>query len=72
MTTRVALRAHQLRTIGPGQRWLVEREWLEDGRVMQRINEGRPILENDWQETAQWSELDAERARMRNEGWEID
>ena len=72
MTERAVLRAHQLRSIGPGQRWLVEREWLADGRVMQRINEGRPIMENDWRETARWTDLDAERARLRAEGWELD
>jgi hypothetical protein len=69
---RPLLRAHQLRSVGPGQRWLVEREWLADHRVMQRVNEGRPLLENDWRETARWSDLDTERARLRDEGWEID
>ncbi len=72
MIGRAVLRAHQLRSIGPGQRWLVEREWLDDGRVMQRINEGRPVMENDWREAARWSDLDAERERLRNAGWEID
>jgi len=43
---RALLRAHRLRSIGPGQRWLVEREWLDDGRVMQRINEGKPVLDS--------------------------
>lgn len=72
MTERAVLRAHQLRSIGPGQRWLVEREWLADGRVMQRINEGKPILENDWREAARWTDLAAERERLRAEGWELD
>lgn len=72
MIARPLLRAHQLRSIGPGQRWLVEREWLSDHRVMQRINEGRPLLENEWNEAARWSDLDDERARLRDEGWEID
>jgi len=69
---RALLRAHQLRSIGAGQRWLVEREWLADGRVMQRINEGKPVLENEWRETGRWSDLDAERERLRAEGWETD
>jgi hypothetical protein len=69
---RPVLRAHQLRSVGPGQRWLVEREWLSDGRVMQRIDEGKPVLEKDWRETARWSDLDAERAKLRADGWEID
>ena len=72
MIARSLLRAHQLRSIGPGQKWLVEREWLADGRVMQRINEGKPMLENDWRETGRWSDLDAERELLRAEGWEID
>ena len=72
MTERAVLRAHQLRSIGPGQKWLVEREWLADGRVMQRINEGRPVMENDWGECGRWSDIAAERARLRTEGWEID
>ena len=84
MTSRPVLRAHQLRSVGPRgrgpgsasqasvQKWLVEREWLSDGRVMQRINEGKPILEDDWRETARWSDLEAERAQLRADGWEID
>ena len=72
MIARALLRAHQLRSVGPGQRWLVEREWLSDHRVMQRINEGRPVPEDEWRETARWSDLDAERARLRDDGWEID
>ena len=72
MIARALLRAHQLRSVGPGQRWLVEREWLSDGRVMERINEGKPLLENDWRETARWSDLDAERKQLRAGGWEID
>jgi len=42
LISRVVLRAHQLKSIGPGQRYLMEREWLSDGRVLQRINEGTP------------------------------
>ena len=72
MIARALLRAHQLRSIGPGQRWLMEREWLADGRVMQRINEGKPVLESEWREARRWSDLDAERERLRAEGWEID
>ena len=72
MIARAVLRAHQLRSIGPGQRWLVEREWLDDGRVMQRVNEGRPVVENEWREADRWSDLDAERMRLRTEGREID
>lgn len=72
MIARALLRAHQTRSVGPGQRWLVEREWLSDGRVMQRINNGKPILENDWRETERWTDLDAERAELRADGWEID
>ena len=72
MISRAVLRAHQLRSVGPGQKWLVEREWLADGRVMQRVNEGKPIHENDWREIARWSDLESERASLRSEGWEID
>ena len=72
MIARAVLRAHQLRSVGPGQRWLVEREWLSDGRVMQRINEGRPVVENEWSETGRWSDLDIERARLGSEGWQLD
>jgi hypothetical protein len=69
---RALLRAHQLRSLGTGQRWLVEREWLSDGRVVERINEGKPLLENDWREVARWSDLDDERARARSTAWEIE
>ena len=39
---------------------------------MQRINQGRPVLENEWREAGRWSDLDAERERLRAEGWETD
>jgi len=39
------LRAHQMRSVGPGQKWLVEREWLSDCRVMRRANDGRPDVD---------------------------
>lgn len=72
MIAKAVLRAHQLRSVGPGQRWLVEREWLSDGRVMQRINEGTPVTEDDWREVARWTDVAAERERLRAERWEID
>ena len=70
--TRAILRAHQLRSVGHGQRWLVEREWLADGRVMQRVNPGIPIKEDDWREVSRWSDLAVERTRLAAEAWEVD
>jgi hypothetical protein len=69
---RPVLRAHQLRSIGPGQRYLVEREWLSDGRLMQRVNEGMPEATRDWREIGRWRDLDAERAALTRDGWETD
>jgi hypothetical protein len=66
------LRAHQLRKIGHGQQWLVEREWLSDGRVLHRVNEGRADVEDEWKQIGRWSDLDAERATLAREGWELD
>lgn len=70
--SRVLLRAHQLRSVGPGQRWLVEREYASDGRILQRVNEGRPDVEDEWQEIGRWSDLDAERATLAAAGWMFD
>ena len=72
MISRAVLRAHQLRSVGPGQRYLMEREWLSDGRVMQRVNAGEPVKENDWREIGRWRDLDSERRALDAQGWEID
>jgi hypothetical protein len=52
--------------------WLVEREWLSDGRVMQRTNDGRPDVEAEWKQIGRWSDIDAERAAIARQGWELD
>ena len=72
MIARALLRAHQLRSIGAGQRWLVEREYANDGWIRQRMNEGRPDVEDEWKEIGRWSDLGAERAKLLAEGWKID
>lgn len=72
MISRALLRAHQLRSVGHGQRYLMEREWLPDGRVMQRINEGAPEATHEWKEIGRWRDLTRERAALAEQGWEID
>ena len=72
MISRAVLRAHQLRSVGPGQRYLMEREWLSDGRVMQRINDGTPVSEREWKPIGTWRDLEDERRALAAQGWEID
>ena len=72
MISRVVLRAHQLKSIGPGQRYLLEREWLTDGRVLQRINEGTPSNDQEWKPIGRWRDIAAERRALTAQGWEID
>ena len=72
MISRAVLRAHQLKSVGPGQRYLMEREWLPDGRVMQRINEGTPEADRDWKPIGTWRDLDSERRALAVQGWVID
>ena len=72
MIERVVLRAHQLRSVGPGQRWLVELELLSDGRVVRRVNPGTPEPREEWKEIGQWTGLTRERARLAREGWLLD
>ena len=72
MIAPAVLRAHQARKIGPGQIYLIEREWLSDGRVMQRTNDGRPDVEDEWKQIGRWTELDGERANLARQGWEVD
>ena len=67
-----ALRAHQLRSVGPGQRWLVELELTPDGKIQQRINEGTPEPHGPWQTIGSWTDADAERKRLAAAGWDID
>jgi len=66
------LRAHQLRSIGPGQRYLVERLWRSDGRVMQRVNDGVPEADREWKEIGRWRDLDLERSAIATQGWVVD
>jgi hypothetical protein len=69
---RAVLRAHQLRSIGPGQRWLVELELLSDGRILERVNPGTPEPTQDWKEIGRWTDLTAERERLARDAWELD
>jgi hypothetical protein len=66
------LRAHQRRSVGPGQRWLVELELTSDGKVHQRVNEGTPESLNAWIVIGRWTDLATERQRLATEGWEVD
>ena len=72
MIARPLLRAHQLRSVGPGQRWLVELELTSDGRIHQRVNEGTPDAVKSWTVIGRWKDLEAERQRLSTEGWELD
>ena len=72
MIARPVLRAHQLRSVGPGQRWLVDLELTSDGKIHQRVNEGTPEPTKSWAVVGGWTDLDAERRRLATEGWELD
>jgi hypothetical protein len=67
-----ALRAHQLRSVGPGQRWLVELELTPDGKIRQRINEGTPDPPGSWKTIGSWTDAEAERNRLAAAGWVIE
>jgi hypothetical protein len=69
---RPLLGAHQLRSLGPGQRWLVELELTSDRKILQRINEGTPEPSRSWAVVGTWTDLEAERGRLAAEGWELD
>ena len=71
MIARPLLRAHQLRSVGPGQRWLVEVELTSDGKIHQRVNEGTPEATNPWMVIGRWTDLDAVRRRLATDGWEL-
>ena len=72
MIARPLLRAHQLRSVGPGQRWLVERELTADGKIHERTNEGTPEPTKSWAVVGRWTDLATERQRLATEGWELD
>ena len=72
MISRPVLRAHQLRSVGPGQRWLVELELMSDGQIRQRINEGLPATSAPWKLIGRWTDVDSERARLAAAGWNIE
>ncbi len=72
MIARPLLRAHQLRGVGPGQRWLVERELTSDGKIHQRVNEGTPEPTSAWIVIGTWTDLATERQRLASTGWEVE
>jgi hypothetical protein len=69
---RPVVRAHQLRVVGPGQRWLVELELTSDGNILRRINEGTAEPTKPWAVVGRWTDLETERRRLIAEGWELD
>ena len=72
MIARPLLRAHQLRSVGPGQRWLVEVELTSDGKIHQRVNDGTPEATRPWAAVGKWTDIELERARLAAEGWQFD
>jgi hypothetical protein len=68
---RVLARAEMTRTVAHGERYLVTRLLLAEGRVMQQLNPGLPDLENDWREVGRFDDLKTELAQLRRAGWAI-
>ncbi len=67
----IVARAEMTRTVAHGERYLLTRLLLSDGRVLQQMNPGLPDLENDWQEVGRYSDLGAELAGLRRTGWAV-
>lgn len=67
----VLARAEVTRRIAHGDRYLVTRLFLADGRVMQQVNPGVADLDNDWQEIGRFDDLGLALAALRQEGWSI-
>ena len=61
-----------MRSIGAGQRYLVERTLRANGRIYQRVNEGTPEPTRSWKTVGRWSDLGAERARLIAAGWQVE
>lgn len=72
MSSRVVLAAHVVKSIGAGQRYLVQRRWLADGTVQQRVNEGLPEATREWTTIGRWREIDAERRAILSQGWAVE
>jgi hypothetical protein len=68
---KVLARAEMTRTVAHGERYLVTRLLLANGRVVQQLNPGLPDLENDWREVGHFDDLGAELAQLRRAGWAI-
>ncbi len=67
----VLARAEVTRRIAHGDRYLVTRLFLADGRVMQQTNPGMPDLEDRWHEVGRFRELDSALRKLRREGWSV-
>ncbi len=59
------------RTVAHGERYLMTRLLLADGRLMQQLNPGLPDPENDWRKVGRFDDLVAELAQLRRAGWAI-
>lgn len=64
-------RAEMTRRIAHGERYLLTRVFLSDGRVMQQTNRGLPDLENAWREVGHFTDLQMALGELEQEGWTI-
>ncbi len=61
------------RRLAHGDRHVVTRVYLSDGRVEERTNPGVPDDDDlPWSPAGRYSDLDAERERLSRAGWSIE
>lgn len=70
---REVLRASVTRRLAHGDREVVTRVYLSDGTVEERTNPGIPDDDDlPWSPAGKYNDLDAERDRLRRDGWAIE
>ncbi len=67
----VLARAEMTRRMAHGERYLLTRLFLADGRVLEQSNPGMPDVEDDWREIGRYGDLDAALADLGRQGWGI-
>lgn len=70
---RELMRASITKRVAHGDRYVVTRAYLSDGRVEQRTNPGVPHDDDlPWSPAGRYRDLDAERERLTRAGWSIE
>jgi len=71
LMSREAMRAYQVRRVAHADNYLVRRRYLTDGRILEHAGTGPAAEDGAERLVGSWTDLDAERRRLKADGWEL-